>query len=57
MMPKSHAHSAEVTASAEDPDVNVMPSILGAVKAYATLEEIVMAMESVFGTYVEKAII
>ena len=35
----------------------VMPAILDAVKAYATLEEVVMAMESVYGTYVEKAII
>jgi methylmalonyl-CoA mutase N-terminal domain/subunit len=48
---------AAVTAAANDPNTNVMPSILDAVKAYATLEEVVMAMESVFGTYVEKAII
>ncbi len=48
---------AAVTLAAQDPNTNVMPSILDAVKAYATLEEVVMAMESVFGTYVEKAII
>ncbi len=48
---------AAVTAAANEPNANVMPSILDAVKAYATLEEVVMAMESVFGTYVEKAII
>ena len=48
---------AEVTATAADPVRNVMPAILDAVKAYATLEEVVMAMESEFGTYVEKAII
>ncbi len=48
---------AAVTASANDPNANLMPPILDAVKAYATLEEVVMAMESVFGTYVEKAII
>jgi len=48
---------AAVTVAAQDPNTNVMPSILDAVKAYATLEEVVMAMESVFGTYVEKAII
>ncbi len=48
---------AAVTAAAEDPTVNVMPPILEAVKAYATLEEVVKAMEQVFGTYVEKAII
>ena len=48
---------AEVQAVAADPTRNVMPPILEAVKAYATLEEIVMAMEAEFGTYVEKAII
>ena len=48
---------AEVQAVAADPTRNLMPSILDAVKAYATLEEIVMAMEAEFGTYVEKAII
>ena len=48
---------AAVTEAAKDPNANVMPSILEAVKAYATLEEVVMAMESEFGTYVEKAII
>ena len=51
------ASLAEVTATAADPTRNLMPPILEAVKAYATLEEIVMAMESEFGTYVEKAII
>jgi methylmalonyl-CoA mutase N-terminal domain/subunit len=48
---------AAVTAAAEDPTVNLMPPILDAVNAYATLEEVVRAMEKVFGTYVEKAII
>ena len=48
---------AAVTAAAEDPIVNVMPPIIEAVKVYATEEEIVMAMESVFGTYVETAIV
>lgn len=48
---------AKVTADAADPLVNLMPSIIDAVKTYATEEEIVMAMESVFGTYVEKAIV
>ncbi len=48
---------AAVTAAATAPEENVMPAILAAVKAYATLEEVVMAMESVYGTYVEKAII
>ncbi len=48
---------AAVTAAAKDPTINLMPSILDAVRAYATLEEVVAAMETEFGTYVEKAII
>ncbi|MEM7274565.1 MAG: methylmalonyl-CoA mutase family protein [Actinomycetota bacterium] len=48
---------AAVTAASEDPTVNLMPPILDAVRAYATLEEVVMAMQAEFGTYVEKAII
>ncbi len=48
---------ARVTADAEDPNVNLMPSIIDAVRTYATEEEIAMAMEKVFGTYVEKAIV
>lgn len=48
---------AAVTAAAEDPTVNLMPPIINAVQAYATEEEVAMAMESVFGTYVEKAIV
>lgn len=47
----------EVRASAADPGRNLMPPILDAVRTYATLEEVVMAMEAEFGTYVEKAII
>ncbi|MGI9623221.1 MAG: acyl-CoA mutase large subunit family protein [Acidimicrobiales bacterium] len=48
---------ANVTATAAEPTANLMPSIIEAVNTYATEEEIVMAMESVFGTYVEKAIV
>ncbi len=47
---------AAVTAAAES-DANLMPPLLDAVRTYATVEELAMAMESVFGTYVEKAII
>ena len=46
-----------VTAAAADPEVNLMPSIIAAVKTYATLEEVSMAMEKVFGTYVEKVVL
>jgi len=48
---------AAVTAAAADETTNLMPPILAAVNTYATLEEVVMAMESVFGTYVERAVI
>ncbi len=48
---------AAVTAAAADPTVNLMNPILDAVRVYATLEEVVRAMEVEFGTYVEKAII
>jgi methylmalonyl-CoA mutase N-terminal domain/subunit len=46
-----------LTADAAEPDVNLMPAILEAARARATEEEIVMAMETVFGTYVERAIV
>jgi methylmalonyl-CoA mutase N-terminal domain/subunit len=48
---------ARITADAGDPTINLMPSIIDAVKVYATEEEIAMAMETVFGTYVETAIV
>jgi methylmalonyl-CoA mutase N-terminal domain/subunit len=48
---------AAITTDAADPTVNLMPSIIEAVKVYATEEEIAMAMETVFGTYVETAIV
>ena len=48
---------ARVTADAADPTVNLMPTIIDAVRAYATEEEIGTAMEQVFGTYVEAAIV
>ncbi len=48
---------AEVQTTAADPTRNLMPAIIDAVEVYATLEEIAMAMEAEFGTYVEKAII
>jgi methylmalonyl-CoA mutase N-terminal domain/subunit len=47
----------QVQAAAADPTCNLMPPILEAVKAYATLEEVVTAMGNELGTYVEKAII
>ena len=56
---QEHVNSAlsEITAVASDPARNLMPAIIAAVKTYATEEEIANAMEVVFGTYVEKAIV
>jgi methylmalonyl-CoA mutase N-terminal domain/subunit len=43
----------EVRADAAEPDVNLMPALLDAVRAYATLGEIVNALAEVFGRWVE----
>ena len=48
---------AVITDVASDPTQNLMPAIIDAVKTYATEEEIANAMEIVFGTYVERAIV
>ena len=48
---------SKITKVAADPTQNLMPAIINAVKTYATEEEIANAMEVVFGTYVEKAIV
>lgn len=48
---------SNITEIASDPTRNLMPAIINAVKTYATEEEIAAAMESVFGTYVERAIV
>ncbi len=42
---------------ASDPARNLMPPLIDAVKAYATEGEIVGALESVFGTYVERVVV
>ena len=44
---------ATVTATATEPDANLMPPIVDAVRAYATVGEIVGAMEQIFGRYCE----
>ncbi len=51
------ARLARLTADASQPDVNLMPAIIDAARARATEEEIVMAMEQEFGTYIERAIV
>jgi methylmalonyl-CoA mutase N-terminal domain/subunit len=43
-----------VDADARDPAVNLMPALMDAVAAHATLGEIVGALEDVFGTWVEE---
>jgi len=48
---------ARVRADAADPAANLMPAFIDAVRAYATLEEVVTALESVFGRYTEPPII
>ncbi len=47
----------QVRRTAAEPGANTMPALIDAAKAYATEGEIVTALESVFGTYVEKTVI
>ena len=51
------ASLAALVDAAEQPDVNLMPPIIDAVRTYATEGEIVAALETVFGTYVETAVV
>ena len=46
-----------VRSAAQDPDTNLMPPVIDAVKAYATEGEICDALAAVFGRYVEQAIV
>jgi methylmalonyl-CoA mutase, N-terminal domain len=48
---------ARVRADAADPEVNLMPALIDAVKVYATLGELMKAMESEFGRHVEVPVI
>jgi methylmalonyl-CoA mutase N-terminal domain/subunit len=45
----------QVGKDAADPTVNLMPALLEAVNAYATVGEITDTLEQVFGTYTERA--
>ena len=51
------ASLAALVKAAEQPDANLMPPIINAVQTYATEGEIVAALETVFGTYVETAVV
>src|SRR3954469_16170362 len=44
---------ARVRAEATDPEVNLMPALIDAVSAYATLGEVMASLESVFGRHIE----
>jgi methylmalonyl-CoA mutase, N-terminal domain len=46
-----------LAADAADPDVNLMPAVLDAARAYATLGEMVGALAGVFGRWVEDPVI
>ncbi len=48
---------AAVAADAAVPDVNLMPAILDAARAYATVGEIVGALASVFGRWAENPVV
>ncbi len=48
---------ARVAADAAEPTTNVMPALLDAVRARATLGEVADALEGVFGTWTEKAVV
>ena len=42
-----------VEADAADPEVNLMPTLIDAVKSYATLGEVMGSLGTVFGRHVE----
>ena len=48
---------ARVRADAADPNVNLVPALIDAVKAYASLGEIMKALEAEFGRHVEVPVI
>lgn len=51
------ASLARVSADAADPEVNLMPALIDAVKSYATLGEVMSTMEAEFGRHVEVPVI
>ncbi len=46
----------ELAETARDPGENLMPATIAAVKASASMGEIVAALRQVFGTYVEQPV-
>ncbi|MGH8979475.1 MAG: acyl-CoA mutase large subunit family protein, partial [Acidimicrobiales bacterium] len=47
---------ARLTTEAEDPTVNLMPALIEAATCYVTVGEVMRALESVFGTWSERAL-
>jgi methylmalonyl-CoA mutase, N-terminal domain len=52
-----HRALGRVRQDAMLPDVNVMPGLIEAVGAYATVGEIMSALGQVFGTWTERAVV
>jgi methylmalonyl-CoA mutase, N-terminal domain len=52
-----HDALALVSRTAANPTANLMPSLIDAVQVHCTEGEIVHALEAVFGTYVEQAVV
>ena len=52
-----HRALANVSDDAREPTVNLMPAIIDAVRVYCTEGEIASALGTVFGTYVETAVV
>ncbi len=52
-----HSALSRLVTEATEPTVNLMPALIDAVSVYATEGEIVSALEGVFGTYVETAVL
>jgi methylmalonyl-CoA mutase N-terminal domain/subunit len=48
---------ARIATEAADPEINLMPALIDAVKVYASLGEIMKTMETVFGRHVEVPVI
>lgn len=47
----------QVASDAAEPDTNLMPALLAAVQVRASVGEVVGALEGVFGTWVERAVV
>ena len=48
---------ARLGAEAADPEINLMPALIDAVRTYATEGEIIDALAGVFGRYVETPVL